>query len=353
MRATNPRLIAVAKQLAATLNSLSEGGASSGHMDSRRLDADETNMLALALEDMRTKVFEAEYPELKARSVLAVDSDVDPGADVFSYEEEDWFGDVKIISDNGYAQDLPSVETKARKITHTIVSIGNGYTYSIQDLRRAAFSGRPLEARKAIAQRQKFEMGQDKIAALGSGEGSTGRIPYGLLNRPVGTSAGQVRSTAVTNTSWDATPVALEMVAQLNTAVAEFVTDSAELYEPGTLILPVHSFLRLSHAITADNKPESAAQRFLSTNGFVKRIIPWNLLKGVDGVGAASTADDSRGLLMSGQPDVASLVIPQEFEVFAPQQENLAFKVLAHGRTAGTCVYKPLGLRYLTGLPSA
>lgn len=345
-KATNPFLISVARRLAAEINSLTEGGASSGVFDNRRLDADETNMLALALEDMRAKVFEADYPELKARQFLSVDNDVDPGAETFAYEEEDFAGDVKIIADNGYADDFPSVETKAQKKTNFIVSIGNSYSYTLQDLRRAAFSGRSLDARKAIAQRRRFEMGQDRIAALGSGDE---RIQYGLLNRPTGTSAGQVRSTTMVSADFaNGTANAANMVSGLNGAVAAMITDSEEVNEPDLLILPTAVYMRLHHTITSDGNPESAAQRFLSTNGFVKRIMPWNLLKGVDGAGA----NQSRGLLMSSQSDVASLVIPQEFEVFPPQQQNLSWKVMAHGRTAGCVVYRPLGLRYLTAVPS-
>ena len=344
---TNPHLIAIAHQIAEDLNSLSLRGASSGVFDNKRVDADETMMIALALEDMRSKTFEAEYPELKARQVLDVDHDIDPGAETFSYVEEDWAGDVKIIADNGYADDFPSVEVKGQKKTHFIVSIGNHYNYTLQDIRRAAFSGRPLDAKKAIAQRRRFEMGQDRIAALGSGDE---RIPFGLLNRTVGTTAGTIRGTAVTSASFaDGTADAIAMVSDLNKAVAAMVTDSEEIYEPNTLVLPTAVYLRLHHTTTTDGTAESAAARFLKTNGMVSKIMPWNLLKGVDGAGA----NQSRGLLMSAQPDVASLVIPQEFEVFAPQQNNLAWKVLAHGRTAGTVIYRPLGLRYLTGIPSA
>lgn len=345
-KATNPFLVATAERIAAELNSSAQSGAVSGVFDNKRLDADETNMIALALEDLRTKVFEADYPELKARQILSVSNDVDPGAETFSYEESDFSGDVKIIADNGYADDLPSTETKGRKVTNHIVSLGNSYSYSIQDLRRAAFSGRPLEARKAIAQRRRFEMGQDRIAALGSGDT---RIQYGLLNRPVGTGSGQVRNTAVTSADFaSGTANAANMVTGLNAAVAAMITESEEVYEPNTLILPTAVYMRLHHTLFSDGNPESAADRFLKTNGFVKKIMPWNLLKGVDGAGA----NQSRGLLMSAAADVCELVIAQEFEVFPPERHNLSYKVLAHGRTAGTCVYRPLGLRYLTGVPS-
>jgi hypothetical protein len=334
--------LAQAYALATHLNSLLRTGQDRTG-DRRRLDADETNMLALALEQLRTRVYEAEYPELKGRMLVAVDSDIDSAAESFAYEETDEVGKARVITN--YADDFPTVETKSGKITYPVISLGDAYTYSIMDLRRAAFTGRPLEARKAMAARRAYERGLDDLIAFGS---AADGIPDGICNRAVGTGAGQIRSTAMTAASWDSTPDALGMVADLNKAVAEMIADSRELHSPDTLVLPTLQFLRLSQTFTTDNKPESAKDRFLSSNGFVRQVVSWDLLRAVDG----ASGNYSRGILMRKDADVHSVVIPQEFEVFAPQPKNLAFQVLCHGRTAGWIVYRPLGLRYLTGLPN-
>jgi hypothetical protein len=321
-----------------------------GEHSGRRMDADETNMLALALEQMRTKVYEADYPELKARAMLSVASDIDTGAESFAYEETDEVGIAKVITN--WAAPLPGVETSGRKLTQGIVSIGTGYTYSIQDMRRAAFAGRPLEARKAVAARRAFERKIDELAAIG-GETTAG-ISKGVCNRTAGTGSGQVRSTAMTAAAWDSTPVAADMLADLQKLVSEFVTDGKELYEPKRLAMPLVHYMRALHTMFTDGRPESVLTRFLANNGFVKDVMPWNKLLGVAGTGISDATpnggDESRFLLMSGDPDVAELVIPQEFEVFGPQPINLAFQVACHGRTAGCVIYRPLGLRYGTGL---
>ena len=338
----------IAAQIVAYLNDggLHREGEFSGH----RLDADETNMLALELEQLRTKVYEADYPELRARKVLSVASDIDTGAETFAYEETDEVGIAKVITN--WAAPLPGVETKGQKLSQGIVSIGTGYTYTIQDMRRAAFSSRPLEARKAVAARRAFERKIDELAAIG-GEATAG-ISQGICNRTVGTSTGQVRSTAMTAAAWDSTPVAADMYTDLCKLVADFVTDGKELYEPKKLIMPTIHYLRAAHTMFTDGRPESVLTRFLANNGFVTEVMPWNKLLGVAGTGASSDApnggDESRFLLMSSDPDVAELVIPQEFEVFGPQPVGLGFQVACHGRTAGTVIYRPLGLRYGTGI---
>ena len=333
------------------LNSGAALGTAGDHAG-RRLDADETNMLALALEQFRTKVYEADYPELRARKVLSTASDIDTGAESFAYEETDEVGLAKVITN--WSAPLPGVETHGQKRTQGIVSIGTGYTYTIQDLRRAAFSGRPLEARKAVAARRAFERKIDELAAIG-GETTAG-ISKGICNRTIGTTVDTVRETAMTTADWDATPVAATMLADLQKLVAEYVVDGKELYEPRKLIMPTIHYLRAAHTMFTDGAPESVLERFAKNNGFITRqnIMPWNKLLGVAGSGASDATPnggtESRFLLMSDDPDVAELVIPQEFEVFGPQPVNLAFQVACHGRTAGTVIYRPLGLRYGTGL---
>lgn len=312
-----------------------------------RLDADSTGMLALALEHMRSKVYEAEYPELRARMLIPVETDVPEGAESFAYEEQDFRGGWRHISGDGYADDLPTQEVSASKTVHGIEEMGGEAIYTTADLRRAAMSGRDLVGRKFAALRRTGENALDRIAALGLGSNTA--IPTGLLNKTIGTTAGTIRGTAMTAASWDATPDAAGMVTDLNKAVTEFVTDSRETRVPDTLVLPVVSFMRLSQTFTTDGSPESALARFLSSNGFVRKVVPWNLLSAVAGGGA----NDSRGLLMNYDPDVCSLVIPQEFRMLPIQPAGFKFRGLASFRTAGCCVYRPLGLRYLSGLPTA
>ncbi len=314
---------------------------------SERMDADSTGHLALALEHMRSKVYEAEYPELRARMLIPVETDVPEGAESFAYEETDERGAWRHIANDGYMSDLPTQEVSASKTVHGIEEMGGEAIYTTADLRRAAMTGRDLVGRKFATLRRTGEQALDRIAALGLGASSS--IPTGLLNKVIGTSAGQIRGTAVTAAAWDSTPVAADMVTDLNKAVTEFVTDARETRTPDTLVLPIVSFLRLSQTYTTDGNPESALQRFLSSNGFVKKVVPWNLLSAVDGAGA----NESRGLLMNYDPDVCSLVIPQEFKMLPIQPSRFKFLGLATFRTAGTCIYRPLGLRYLSGMPTA
>lgn len=338
MKRAHQRSLAQAQAIATTFNMIQES------RGDKRMDADETNMLALELEQMRSRVYENEYPELKARRFIPVSNEIDPGAETFSYREIDYAGKANVI--RNYGDDPKSVETKGAKVTHSVVALGDAFEYSIQDIKRAAFSGQPLNARKAMAARRVWERGLDDIAALGAPEDG---IATGLLNRTVGTGAGQLRGTAVTAAAWkDATISADQMVKDLNAGVQGLIEDSSETQQPSLLLLSTANYLRFAHTRMAADNAESALEAFLRANPWISDVQPWNLLKGIDG----AAGDNTRGMLMQQDPDVVELMNPQEFEILPPQVRNFAFKVLCHGRTAGTIVYRPLGLRYLTGFPN-
>ena len=64
--------------------------------DGKRMDANETNSLALQLESMRAKVWEDKYPPIKARRYIPVYSGDDPGAETVSFETQTEVGVAKI-----------------------------------------------------------------------------------------------------------------------------------------------------------------------------------------------------------------------------------------------------------------
>lgn len=296
-----------------------------------RLDADEVAVLAIALEDMRARVYEDAYTLTKARQFIPVSMDVDPGADSFSYEEQAHVGEAKIIAN--YADDPPSAEIESRKVILPIVGIGGSYHYSIQDLRRAAKAGTPLSARKARAARDVWERKLDSIAASGATDQNVG----GFINNSAVTAA-----SAATGTWSGATPT--QIVADVNGASAAMITASDENYEPNSLLVPTAQYLILAQTRMDPTTQETVLNAILNSNPWISSIDPWNVL---DGAGAGST---DRAVLYMKTPEVAEIIVPQDFEVLPPQADNFAFKVLTHGRTGGSAVYRPLGMRYMDGI---
>jgi hypothetical protein len=314
----------------------------------QRADADETIALALQLEQMRASVYETLYPDLKCREMFPVQGDIDPGAQTFAWSESDVRGKFAAIADNGgFVGDLTPVGVEESKQTRPIVSYGGIAHYSLQDLRRAAFMSKPLESRLLAGLRRAWEEKLDDVVSLGD---PAQGIATGALNRPIGTGATQTRETAVTTADWaEATKSATAMLDDLMQLVREFVVDSREIQalSPDSLALPVHIYMRAATTYFTDVQGGTVLNRFIQDNGFVRNVYRWDNLK------ASFTGNASgRALLWKKDPDICSVVIPQDFEVIAPQQHMFGFQVPAHGRTAGFVVYRPLGLRYLTGLPA-
>lgn len=340
MKKASNTALAQARALIGHHNMVSELRGDSSRDAHLRVDADETNMLALQLEQMRARVYEEKFNILKARTFLPVATDVDTGAESFAYERTNFRGEAKIISN--YADDLPAVDTNAEKIVHSILAIGDSYHYSIQDIRRAAFSGKPLSSRKAVAARRLWERKLDEIAATGA---STAGIPNGAIN------SGDVAITALVNAGTWATKVGAGNIQQvlddLNALAKSVVVDSKENFMADTLLLPLDQYILISQTRFSVDNSETILEAFLRANPMVSSVEPWNVLADA---GTLVGSSDDRALLYMKSPEVLELVIPQEFEVLPPQPKNLAFNVLCHGRTAGTCIYEPLAMKYMDGI---
>ena len=313
----------------------------------RRLDADETAMLALQLEQMQARVYEAPYTKLQTLAVAPMVGDVDSDAESFAWEEIDRVGEAAFIADDSLGDDLRSVEIKGTKQTRAIYTAGVAVNYTLADMRRAARSGKPLQTRKLSAAREAFDRLTDRVCALGD---STRGISYGLCNWAVGTGSSQVRNTAMTSADWIAASASAQgMLDDLNAAVAAMVTASDGVFTPDTLALPMYAHLRLSHTMFTDGRPESVKERFLRTNGYVSRIVDLNRLKEADGTGA----NQSRGVLLSTSPNNFGAVVPMPFQLRPPQEVGLGVRIMAVGRIAGFVIYQPLAMHYLTALPNA
>lgn len=316
-------------------------------MDRRlALDADETVMLALQLEQMRARVYEAPYKPLQTLTIAPMASDVDGDAETFAWEEIDQAGEASFIDDAGLGDDLKSVEVKSTKQSRPIYTAGSSFSYTFADIRRAARAGKPLQTRKVDAARRAFDRLVDRVVSLGD---TSRGITYGMANWAMGTGNSQVRNTAATTAAWaTGTVVPQTMLDNLNLLVKEFKVDCASSFAPDTLVLSPHHFILVNQAMFTDGRPESVAERFLRLNPSVKRILELNTLVNVGGA-----SNTTRAILCESSPDNFEAVVPTPFQLRPPQEVGLGFKILGIGRVAGFVIYQPLAMRYLSALPNS
>jgi len=304
-----------------------DGFVQQGHL---HLDANETALFARQLEDIDVRLFRKLYPELKGTLVVPVKSNINPGAQFYSYRVYDYAGRAKPISN--YADDLPRVDLNAVEHKMALHSWGDAYGYSIQDLRAANMAGLPLENEKAMAARNVLAYELDDVIA-------TGYAPLGitgLLNNPF------VDDVSPDTGNW-ASATAEEMVADLVKMEVTIITESKGIEKPDTLLLASTHYAKLSTTNMA-NTETPALDYFLKRSQGVRNVEVWHKLETADVAGTGP-----RIVMYKRDPDKLEALVPVEFEVFPPQTKNLAFEVSCHMRAGGVVVRYPGSVRYMDG----
>lgn len=307
-----------------------------------RLDAKYTAALDFQLEHLRVQTYDIKYPEMKARKLIPVDLSVDPGAESIVYHQWDEYGMAEIISN--YADDLSMVDTLAEKFTTLVESLGKGFQYSIQDLRRAAMAGNQLDQRRARACRRAIERGIDEIAAVGNAKGKL----KGFLNHPnvtilIATSDGTSARWIGGRTDGGKDPGLIK--ADMHAAVTSIWTTTKQVHQPDTIVLATTEYGHISQTSVSALNQETILRSFLKNNPMITNVDFWYKLDTADAAGTGP-----RMVTYQRDPEVLELVIPQDFEQFPPQARNLAFVIPCHARIGGVVFYYPLAVTYTDGI---
>jgi len=307
-----------------------------------RLDANETMILEHQLEQMRARSVDVQRPEFKARRLVPVTSEIDPGAESWAYSVWDRAGMAKVVAN--YADDIPKVATFAAKYTHTIESIALGYEWSWLDLLRTARAGVPLRARKADAVRTGFEQKIEEIAAIGIKE--TGLT--GLLNNANVPQINAAPPATGLSSAWggaDKKPT--EVLADLIAMEDAIISTTKGVLNPDTLVLPLAQYRYITrtplYTVAPANPTDTILKVFLEQSQTVRDVDWWHFAAVADG-------GNPRAIMYPRNPSVVHLEIPQEQQELPPQSKNLSFEVNSVGRIGGVAFEYPLGAVYMDGI---
>lgn len=319
-----------------------------------RADASETAFFARQLEHVFVRTYDILRPELKARKLIPVDTSVGPGADSFTYSQFDKLGVANIV--HNYAQDFPNADIVGKQFKQGIVSLGDSYQYSIQDMRAAAMAGLSLDARKAEAARYGIEVKLESLAA--SGDTNTGLT--GLANAPniqAVTKVSQNNAGATTST-WaslltdalakgNLTAAVQEVLKDINAMKRAIFDNTQGVHVPDTLVLTPDCYSILA---TTQRAPgftnDTLLDYILDSSPWLKTIEYWPSLSTA---GANVNSVHGRNMMYQKDPMILSLIISQEFEQFAPQPRNMSFVVPCHMRTGAVTVRYPKAVAYMDG----
>jgi hypothetical protein len=307
-----------------------------------RFDSNESMFMLRQLDYIKQQTYDIKYPELKARKLIPVSSEADPGAENIFYRQYDQSGIAKVISN--YADDLPDSDVIGKEYSAAVKTLGASYKYSIQEMRAAVYGNVPLEQRKANAARRAIAQKENKIAFYGDPLSNL----IGLFNAPNVTSVSIPATGTGSTTQWvNKTPD--QILYDMNLVSNTVVSVSLGIENPDTMLLPLAQYNYVASTARSDFSDKTILNYFLENNPYIKQVEWLNELLGA-GTSGSGSAPYSRMYAYRRSPEVLTLEIPSDFEQLELQRKNLVFKVPCIERIGGVLVYYPLALAYGDGI---
>jgi len=296
----------------------------------QRMDASSTLHLARQLEELDNETYYVEYPEFRGVEILPIKSNINPGADNYRYQVRDRNGE--FAPSANLTDDSPKQEIAGDSVTTNLYSWRGHYAYSVQDMRRSAMAGMPLESDKALAARENAETKIDEVLA-------TGHSPLGITGFYNNANVSAV--TADTG-SWDVSGTdADEIVNDLNKVVRGIITDTKGRVIPNAIVLTPTQYS------AADTKRLPNTE--ISALDFFRKKHP-EMVVSQWARGETAGASGVRRLMV-GRMDRRSLeaLMPVRYETFPPEISGLTYRVEAHVRMGGVIFRYPGAWRFMDG----
>lgn len=296
---------------------------------------------ARELDQVKGKTYDRQYPELTALAHFPQTSEINPGAETFTFYSYDEVGLAEIISN--YSDDLPRVDVLGKPQTVHIRSLGDAYGYSVQEMRAASFTGRPLDASKASAARRGIETRHNIIAFIG--DPKTGML--GVFSEGNGVPRYVIPNANGQDTgTWDKKNAQeiINDISGMHDAV-DNMTNSVE--KPDTLMIAssVHSMMMK----TIIPGTATTVLAFITENfKWLKNIIPAPELNATNK--ACNNTGKNIAFLYTDSAEKFSVETPMPFYQHPAQNKNLEVEIACESRVAGTTFYYPLSAIIAVGI---
>lgn len=306
------------------------------------MDAGESLWFARQLEYIRPGLFEIQYPELKGKQIVPVNSVVAPGAEQYTYRAFDHVGEAIVMSD--YTKVSPRSDVSGKESTQVIRGLTTSYGYNLQEMRAAMLAQLPLDVRKAMAARDLMERKLDDVIFFG--DGSSGLS--GFCNLSSGTTSYTVANGNVSGNQLWLTKSPDEIAQDMHGIINNVVTQTLEVEQPDTLCMGLVPYGYISTRRMSDGSNQTILDFFLRTSPHCKQVIPTFKLDYANR--AAWSGSSGRMVALRQDPMKLEAIIPQEFEQLPPQMEGFETKTICHARTGGVVAYFPASISYGDGI---
>lgn len=304
-----------------------------------QLDADESIFFEKELEFLKARTFDILFPELKAREMIPVSFEADPGAESITYHQFDQIGLAKLIAN--YADDLPRADVAAKEFITPVKSLGASYGWNLQEIRAAARAGKSLNERRLTAARRAHMSRENALAWFGDTIcGLPGFLDNPNINTVILPADGV--GAATTFVSKQGTPDLI--IRDMHSMGTTIHSVSKGVESPDTMLLPISQF-NLVFTTRVGDGDLTIARFFLNSSPHIQNL-DW-LPTELSGTGGGGT---DVMIAYRRSPDKLSLEIPQDFEQLPVQERNLEFVIPTHQRYGGVLMYYPLSVAKADGV---
>lgn len=313
-------------------------------------DAAEGAFFQRELESVIRRVWEQKRPPLTAFDFIPITSEADPGDVSIVWYRMDHTGQAKIIAAGG--TDVPLIDVHLSENFGRIRQVGDGFTYTTDEIRAAMKAGRPLSTLKASAALREARFKANDIAWFGDALAQlSGVFTEPNMNRAIPSTA----AAAPNGTGWNATSgkTAEEIVADVGRLINTSINTTRGVERVNTVLMPPDEFAYLSITRASATAPSDT-----TILEFLRKVHPGvtfdiaNELADVPAtslpVPAAAAANVAFAYRRSDE--VLRFEIPLNFTQHPPQPKALGFLVPCEMKVAGVIVHLPLACTTMQGI---
>jgi len=285
------------------------------------------------LDSIDSTLYEPKEDELLIRTLFNVKTDVDPGAETYSYDVIKRSGVAKILGPN--SNDIPLVDGDMERHTLQIYSVATGFKIGIQEMRQAQLTNTPLDTTKAGFARKAIAEKENQIAWKGEDDYNIS----GILNTTGIQTFTVDDSGEGDSTEWEDKD-GMKIIADIRKAVGK--VNKLAGHTVDTMVLPTEYYEKLQVPVSEyDTRP---ILEYLQASGWFSTISK------SDDLEKEGDGDSDCFLVFDSSSEVAELLLPMDI---TRHEEEYAFpnmKVPLEERTGGMIIRYPMAFCRADGI---
>lgn len=281
------------------------------------------------LDAIDSKLYAPKEAELLARKLFNIKTDIDPGAETYSYDVITRSGAARILAPG--ADDIPLVEADLDRHTVDIYSIAVGFKIGIQEMRAAQMAGRDIDTTKAGIARRAIAEKENQLAFKGDDDYNISGVLNTTGIQTYAVPENGVDDTGAATSDWNY-KTGLQIVADIRNARAK--VNKLPGHTADTLVLPTDEYELLQ--VPVNEYDTRTIMEYIGAMGWFTTIE-----KTDDLVGAGAEGSNCF-LVFDSSPEVAELLVPMDL---TRHEEEYAFpniRVPVEERTGGVIIRYPM-----------